>query len=428
MRWRGGAVRGWGLHSLALASAIGWLQPSPVLAANGARPRTPPVFHEETCLSIVDRSADPVFVLSVSMPVEEPSIGPDELEDSRRFQFFALCEDAHLLASGMPNWIALDDAQRALEHDPPIIEQLPPEQDVLQTHPLWTDCAHPILGTRLPITCEALEGGVAFDTTGLPVGNYVIRGYTFEPALNLWRGRRGVVQVTDDGQPRPVVSLMTPATESLTVVPEQGFPIRGCMAGPAGTTVTLSWASLIDLDVDEPEDWHAFAQLERQSEDQSDGASQTFEVLFDPPSDALYQPLVIRAQVFGSDGSVWTSHAPGTLAVFPDGQSDDAQPAVGPDVCGFYPDDTAGSGTGSDSGASPSTGVSEAGTDGSGSGTDTDGAMPQGDTSGSGCACAAQGRRASLGRRVSLGWIGALAVLAFAAVRRRRASVRSSAR
>lgn len=325
-----------------------------VRAANGVIPRTPAVFHREACLSVVDRSVDARFVVDVSIPREDTQLTEDELPDSRRFQFFALCRDTNQGWEPLPNWVSTDDAQRSLSHDPPIIEELPAPADVLETSEAWSDCAYPINGAqeRIPITCAALDGGVTWDASSVPAGNYVLRGYTFEPDLNRWAVRAGVVQVRDGGNPLPVASLTTPAVSDLKMSREQGFPIRGCMDGPAGTTVTLSWASVLDLEVDDPSDWHDFATL--------DAAQAMIEVDFAAEGADDYDLLAIRARAQAPDGASWDGYAPGTLIVYPDGESDDAEPPAAADHCGFFPDPsgTASSGTDSDGGATSTGGGS----------------------------------------------------------------------
>lgn len=186
------------------------LLPMVAHGTNGATPRTPPVFKGEACLSIVDRSADPVFHIDFAIPFEDSQLTPDELPDSRRFQFFAVCRDHHL-GEALPNWITMDDAQRAVDQG--LLEMLPAQDDVLELAEAWSlghdaqagTCAVVVnpVEDRIPITCAATEGAVDWDTTGATPGNYVVHGYNFEPAINLWVARRGVVQVVDDPDKRP---------------------------------------------------------------------------------------------------------------------------------------------------------------------------------------------------------------------------------
>jgi hypothetical protein len=352
-RWGGCLVAGW----LTLAA------PGVAQASNGATPRTPPVFQLEQCLSIVDRTAESTFVVEFSIPVEDDELTADELDDSRRFQFFAQCRDTHQLVETLPNWITVDDAQRSL--DAGLIENLPADGDILESEPTWSGCMLAINGadSRIPITCEATEGGTTWDASRVEAGNYVLRGYTFEPALNRWAYRRGVVQV-HDGEPLPVVSLMTPAVPDRQAFEGDGPLIEGCMGGPAGTTVTLQWARLIDLGEDEPSDWTTFAML-----DATDG---DFSVKFEPPAAAVNQAIVFRGEAVAPSGERWTGYAVGSVVVFPgDGTADGPGGPGGLDHCDFYPDDpdptgggTTGDGTTGDGGSSSGPGTTSAATEG----------------------------------------------------------------
>jgi hypothetical protein len=171
---------------------------APAHASNALTPRTPPIFKREACLSIVDRSVDPVFHLDFAIPYEDAMLTPDELPDSRRFQFFAVCRQ-RAFGETLPNWALLDDAERALAAE--IIAELPDADDVLELAPAWSHdaegeacvAAMNEAADRIPITCEATEGALDWDTTDVPAGNYVILGHTFEPEINLWEPRRGVV-------------------------------------------------------------------------------------------------------------------------------------------------------------------------------------------------------------------------------------------
>src|SRR5688572_16684710 len=207
------------------------LAPAIAHGSNAATPRTPPVFKLQACLSVVDRSVDPVFHLDFAIPYEDQLLTEDEPADARRFQFFALCRD-HDAQETLPSWIALADAEAALAAG--AIDELPPEQDVLADHPAWPSaCVQPMNAAddRIPITCDATAGGLDFDTTGMPAGNAIVYGYTHAPALNLWTPRAGLLRVTDgdDAAIDPVVSLMSPLHEA-TAYTGSGYRILGCMA------------------------------------------------------------------------------------------------------------------------------------------------------------------------------------------------------
>jgi hypothetical protein len=329
----------------ALLAVLVALVPCGASAANGLRPRTLPTFEREQCLTVID-VASPTLHVDFSIPFEDATRGPDELDDSRTFQFFALCRDHHAELEPLPNWIAQGDLDRSLASE--IITELPPDDDVLDLASTWADCAWRLVpdDARVPITCDATQGGIDFDASMLPVGNYVVRGYTFEPSINVWVPRRGVVQVRGD-EPLPVVSLMSPPRDDWQAYEADGFDVVGCMDGPPGTSVRVEWASLIALE------WTELATL--------DAAEQTFSIHFDFPPEAVGQPVIVRAIAAAGSGEAWTAFAPGTLIVLPgDGEGYGPEPPPGVDHCGFFPDapdaTTGGSsGDGSTSGLEPDT-------------------------------------------------------------------------
>ena len=300
----------------------GLVWPATAFATNGFRPRTTPTFELEQCLTVVDRDS-PNLHVDFSIPFEDAELTADELSDSRTLQFFALCRDQHPELDALPNWVAQDDVDRSLMAE--IIEDAPADADVLDLSNDWADCAWRLNpdDARIPITCQATDGALDFDTSSLEPGSYVVRGYTFEPALNVWVARRGVVQVRDGDAAMPVAALMSPPRDDWTAYEEDGFDIVGCMAGPEGTTVRVQWASLIALD------WHLLEVVD----------TPDFEIHFDFPPEAVNQPVIFRAIAEAPGGETWTGYAPGTLLVLPgDGDTNDPDPPPGIDYCDHYPD------------------------------------------------------------------------------------------
>ena len=90
-----------------------------------------PTFEREQCLKVVDAGVSMLHV-DYSIPYEDAERTPDELQDSRRFQFFALCRDQHPALDPLPSWIDGDDAERAL--DAGAIEELPASENILEEH------------------------------------------------------------------------------------------------------------------------------------------------------------------------------------------------------------------------------------------------------------------------------------------------------
>ena len=396
-------------------------------AANGSVPRTRPEYPDPACLTVVDTSVDPTFHLDVSIPFEDTELTVDEPDDARTFQFFAVCRDFHA-GEALPTWLDDDDVMRSIVTG--ALEVPPPATDVLAGNAAWSTghdgaegtCVLPMVAKadRIPIACEATQNGTDWDATDAPPGNYVVWGYTFQPAINVWTRRRGVVRVVDgdDASLPPVVSLMSPVGEP-EVWAEDGFRIVGCMAGAPGTTVTLEWAA-INEDLDDAASWEAFAEP-------LDAAEGTFDALFLPPADAQGQAVLVRARATDPDGRSWTAYTGGALIVLPgDGCSDPPEPPAIIDSCDAYPEAPGGDAECADGGASagdtgsggstgeppePATGSSAsdgdtaASTDLTGPSTDDGGA--------SGCGCRAQGAAQGLA-----GW----SLILFGAffVRRRR--------
>ena len=346
--------------------------PSLAHATNGNTPRTPALYPPHACMARVDRSVSPLYHFDVTIPFEDVTLTMDELADSRTFQFFALCHDDHRLQT-MPNWIDESDAMRALELG--LIPELPPASDVLAGNPHWApdDCVQVINAERMPISCDATMMGVQWDTTGVPAGNYVIRGYTFAPAVNLWTSRLGVVQVADDDTVAPLVALTSPVYEP-KAFQQSGFRILGCMGGPEGTKVTLSWAATSSDMLDDESAWTQFAEL--------DAAGGEIDELLVPPESAIYLGLLVRGVATAPDGTSWTGFAPGFITIYPgDDASDDPVLPPGPDAC--------------DVGGDTSGGLGDEGSSSSSAGESTSGGAPQddgGDAPGCGCVSSARAR------------------------------------
>ncbi len=370
--------------------------PTSAVASNGVGQRTPPVYPRAACITQIDRSADPVFHLDIGLPREDVMLTDDEPPDSRRLQFFAVCRDELPDLLSLPNWVTEAEAEAALQSGS--LEEAATPEEILELRDDWTGCAHPMnaIEARIPISCDATEAGLDFDTSALPAGNYVIRGYTYEPPLNLWSQRKGVLQVRDDDTPLPAVGLTTPVLDGAQVRVGSPFEIRGCATGPEGTEVALQWVRFSDLDgASDESDWVTFATLEA-----SEG---NFAVEFIPPPEARNQAVGIRAVVDPDGARRWVDHAEGKLIVFDDGEPSDPPFGEPIEVCGFYDDDL-GTSTGElTSGSSGEESLSGEAAD---------------DSVDSGCACTASPGAPDAGRPT--GWLFTLAVFGLARRRRRR--------
>ena len=417
--------------AIAGVGAAAWiLVAAPAQASNGNTPRTPPVFFEQACMRVVDRSVDPVFHVDYSIPFEDTELQPDEPADARRLQFFGICHDVRI-DEVIPSWLDQADIDTALAAG--VLDEPPDASDVLAGHAGWDvghdgmagTCVLPIttVAERVPITCDGIDGGADWDTTDVPAGNYLVYGYTWAPVTSLWTRRLGVVRVHDGDTAAigPAVALTSPSSDT-TIYEADGFPIVGCVDGGPGTTVTIEWTKIANIDDDSS--WSLLC-----GDVQTDDG--TFAVTFHPPPEAVNQAIVFRATATDDQGRSWLAHAPGRALVFP-GDGDGVGPEVepGPDFCALYPDATPvgeyvgdnacgagpspGDETGSDSGSAADTGGTTGSGTGNAGGGSSSGPDAGDDGRGSGCGCTSTG-----GRNGSP--IAVLLVL-LAALRRRRPS------
>lgn len=298
--------------------------PSAALAINGVRPRTPPTFFGEACIATVDRGAQDGFPIDYTIPFPDDEIGEDELEGSRTFQFFALSTEVPPLQE-LPPWVNEDDIARALEAG--IIVEQPAPADVLSSSS-WGPNARAVTTPeqRVPIRCEEAPSPRLWSLDDVEPGVYQIWAHTFEPPNSLWTRRPGLVRVVDGAQtPGPAVSLGAPARRTDVFV-DSGATIHGCVAADSGTEVTLSWASASDLDV-----WTSFAEFEIESP--------TFEIVFMPPEDTLFEALYIRATAIDPQGRSWTSYTSAELIPFATCPDSDGQgPRLLADACDRIPE------------------------------------------------------------------------------------------
>ncbi len=304
---------------------------TPAWASNGSKLRTPVVFQDQPCLEVIDQGAAPPIEIQFSVPMEDLDLTEDELPDSRTARLYAVCAD-YDLGTDLPNWIDLSDAERALTIGN--IDELPPDAEVLESSDEWPlgTCVFPILGTdqAVPLSCEGTEAPASWDADGVPAGTYAIRGYTFEPAINLWSRRLGVVVVRAPGEPLPAAAALMSPSRTAKAYAEAGYQVRGCAVGPVGSTLELQWAA-----VTSPDTWTTFHSGDAASSaDEAD-----FLVEFSPPPAAENQAVWLRAIVTPPEGAGWTGYAIEPLLVNPgDGESDPPDVVESFDICGVGDD------------------------------------------------------------------------------------------
>lgn len=312
-----------------LVAAFVVLAPRPGLASNTGRARVPPSFVGAGCVETVDRSREPEWSFDVGIPFESGTPSVDEPADSRTFQFFALCRAPRPLES-LPAWVSRADVEAAASVDPSL--EMPPSSEILEHSESWSECVQPITPRegRMPISCEGTTAGEVWDTRGVAPGSYVVWGHTYEPAQNLWTPRDGVVRIIDgdDESAGPAVSISWPVTEVLAGL-DEGITVAGCMAGMAGTTLSLSWATASELERHEDDAWHVFAEGTDLDE---------FEQAFIPSVALEYEAVFVRAQARDPRGRTFVAYTREPI-VFLAGC---AQPEGGhrtfTDLCGVGPE------------------------------------------------------------------------------------------
>lgn len=222
--------------------------PGAALASNMTHPRTPVLWEDVPCLTLHDRSADPILHLPYGIPFEDLEITMDEVPDSRTHQFFAFCRPHHP-QDFLPTWITEADVAAAIAVG--IIEPGEVEtDDIMALSPAWTDCWFRINADdeRRPISDAMADAGVEWDTAAVPAGVYTIDGYTYEPEFNIWYLRPGVVKV-HDGDPHAVGPAAAISTGELTPYRDDEVLIEGCVHAVPETTFTVYWAETV-MDVE----------------------------------------------------------------------------------------------------------------------------------------------------------------------------------
>lgn len=276
-----------------------WL-PGRAHAHNLDHVRTPVDWSGAPCLTVIDRSVDgPVHSLAYAIPYEDTMLSEDEPPDSRRHQFFAFCRD-HYYEDQLPNWISIADLDVAVGLGLGLYDNLDLETDVLDLALGWQDCFMRINADddRRPITFEAAAQGVAWDTSSLAAGTYVIEAYTWEPWFNRWTEHPGVFRIVDDpSAAHPPAAALTFA-EQVVVVGDEAS-VTGCVDAMPGSTMDLSWA--LGGSGSDPQ-WEVFAS-------DVPVRNGSFTLPFIGPEPAIGHYLLVRLDVEDSLGRAWTAYS-----------------------------------------------------------------------------------------------------------------------
>jgi hypothetical protein len=409
----------WGL----LGALAVLLAPSLAHAGNGTHPRTPVLWEPApACMTIVDRNDSPIVEFVYTIPYEDlvPADSVDEVETSRRHQFLAFCR-GHSVQEPLSMWLSQADLDVAADNDPPLIDPATvPADKIFDTNPDWQGCFHRITADadRRLITFAAAAEPVVWDTTDLPVGPYVIDGYTWEPPFNIYSLRNGVVKVIDDPDPAatpPAAAVSNKQGEEIVWQTEM-LRIYGCASAMDGSTLTGYWART-DNPVDEqPLEWNAFAA-------DTPVVGDEWELMFAPPLETAGELIALKVTITDPMDRTFDAHMDMLVSVLPgsppssESDSDScggmgfiAEPGCGSEATGDAAssgdDDT---GTGSASAGSGSDGPTEAGESDTGAGSGQEPGAKEG------CAgCTLDGSGGA-----SFGWLAALWC-----VRRRRRAAR----
>ncbi|HWB73906.1 MAG TPA: hypothetical protein VG755_03100 [Nannocystaceae bacterium] len=286
----------------ALPFALLCALPTLAHATNTRHERTPVVWPEPACMTLVDRS-DGVLHLDYEIPFEDTMVTPDEVADSRTHQFFAMCRDkGPETREHLPNWITQADVDAAtavgLELDPPTAA------DIIATSADWMDCYVRIVAddARRPITFAAAMAGVDWDLASTPAGGWVIQGYTYEPVTNRWWRRPGVVKL-HDGDPDavgPVAAI--DGHDDFSVYRDEELLLGGCVDAIAGTTFAVEYRKVEDTA------WTGYS-----TDNAIDGDA--FELRFTPPSELPGEIVLLRATFTDPMARTWTAYVDGEMVV-----------------------------------------------------------------------------------------------------------------
>lgn len=357
MRWRPTTLGRVGALSLAAAPIL--LASTTALAGNGLHPRTPVVWdmpEAPPCMTIIDRSDSATQQFDYTIPFEDIDVTPDEVDNSRTHQFTAFCRDRDP-QTVLPNWLAWADVEAAGEKPLDVEPDEVDDEQVMDTSTDWEDCFVRITGddARRPITYDSAEQGFDWDTTDVPAGTYVVYGYTYEPAFNLWVRRPGVVKVVDDPDPAasaPAGALTEPDDD---VLYKNGSALLyGCASTGPGSTMSAYWSI-----ADDSADWVPF--IEDMPVESGD-----LEIDFTAPDELSGETAMFRLDVTDAEGRTYTSYMFTLVTVLtqddpgecdPDGATFVADPGCEPGGSTGASDETAGDDTAEDTGGEEDTGA-----------------------------------------------------------------------
>jgi MYXO-CTERM domain-containing protein len=375
----------------AVAFGLASLFASSAHASDGFLPRTPVLWQEVPCLERVDRSVEPVMHLPYAIPHEDTDLTEDEVADSRTHQFFAFCRRKHEVEH-LPNWITWDDVDAAVQAGSLESRDLVGDEDVLESNTKWAGCWSRITedDARRPIEQSMADAGVDWDTAGLEPGGYTVYGYTYQPPLNPWFIRPGVVKIHDGDADAagPAAATFERTEPDVVVYNGATVVIEGCVDSASPATVTGYYAFVVG---GEP-NWVPFV------EGQAIAGNEFSVELFAAP-DIAGKSSMIRIDIEDPANRKHTTFMDEVVIVLEGSDPNDCE-----DSGGFIggPDcDDEPTSTGADTSGPSSAGDTDDVTGGS----DTEGGPPQqGNTSG--CSCSAPSGPSAFASLALLGLLG----------------------
>jgi hypothetical protein len=292
-----------------LLVALACLSSGPARAGNTEHPRTPVVWPEAPCIRTVDRSVDPLLEFGYAIPFEDTLLSFDELEDSRTHQFIGFCRQ---WPAGYPppRYISVHDLERAIAGGFEQLIELADPESTLETSVVWANCWTRITADdeRRPITHEAADDPVLWDTSVSPAGTWTIAGYTWEPPYNLWNRAPWVVRVIDQDPPeQPIQAAATMVDTEDALYFDDSLEIDLCVDAIAGSSVTLEWVAAKA----DPFDWSPVSSTEIQA-----SGAQSLTLGFAPPEPSWGATVLLRTTVQPPAGESFVAHALAPVIVY----------------------------------------------------------------------------------------------------------------
>lgn len=352
------------VHFMLLGAALGMSASGTVWAGNGIHPRTPVLWEPApACMTVVDRTVDAKLAFTYTIPYEDlrPVDSTDEVDDSRRHQFIALCA-GHSPQEPLPVWLSVADVMQAEATGTVKLADLDP-QEIFETNAMWKDCFTRITAddARRLITFAEAGKPVVWDTTGLAAGAYLISGYTWEPVFNIWSRRPGVVKVIDDPDPTKSGPALAITNEDEIKYSDEVLTVVGCVDAMDGSTITGYWARTSD-DTPKVLEWMPFAA-------DTPVSGESFALDFSPPPESVGQEIAIKAEIVDPMDRRYTAHMSALASILEGGAGDSGDCAdssmnfITPPECesGSGGEGSGSAGTGESGGVTAPTGSSGGG-------------------------------------------------------------------